>query len=273
LAVLAVVALARGEAVQEKRGVVAGQQAYTSQQTYAAPAPASIAYTKVQQPVQKAVVAPQPQFYSQQAAAPAAYAVPTVQQQYQYQPQAQAVAYAQPGLAKYAAAPADAAKLQVAAYRPQFSLANDVSSFTYSSPVVTYNNLGLLSQVVGKIANPGQAKVAAAPAPVAYQAQAQKVAYPQPSPVAYAAPAQLQQAKYALQAQQPQRLVAAAPQQYFSQVPQQAYAAAPQAAYQQAQAQAYTSQSVPQSLYSQAPQYYNAAQQAKQVNPGVSYAQ
>jgi hypothetical protein len=113
LAVLAVVALARGEAVQEKRGVVAGQQAYTSQQTYAAPAPASIAYTKVQQPVQKAVVAPQPQFYSQQAAAPAAYAVPTVQQQYQYQPQAQAVAYAQPGLAKYAAAPADAAKVSV----------------------------------------------------------------------------------------------------------------------------------------------------------------
>ena len=94
------VALTSGQRVQEKRGVVADQQAYTAQ----APA-AAIAYTKVQQPLQKAVVAagPQPQFYTQQAAAPAAYALPA-QQQFQYQPQAQAVAYPQQTFSKYAAA-------------------------------------------------------------------------------------------------------------------------------------------------------------------------
>ncbi|RZC42220.1 altered inheritance of mitochondria protein 3 [Asbolus verrucosus] len=268
--IFTLVALTRGEGIQDKRGVAANQ-------AYAAPQ--SIAYTKLQQPVQKAVVAaaPQPQYYAQPApvkyaAAPAAYSVP-VQQQFQYEPQ------------------------QVA-YRPQFSLANDVSSFAYSSPVVSYNNLGLLSQVLGKSAAPVQTKVSAAPAPAVYQAPVQKVAYAQPAPVAYA-PAPVQ-AKVALPASQPvQAKLVAAPQlqQYLTQLPQQfaqqtyvagsqqqaysaapqqqAYSAAPQSqAYSAAPQQAYTAaaQSIPQAVYSQAPQYFGS-QQVKQVSSGVAYAQ
>lgn len=140
-------------------------------------------------------------------------------------------------------------------YRQPFSLANDVSSFQYSSPVVSYSNQGLLSQIVGKLASQPQAKaVAAAPAPVAYQ---QKVAYaPQPAQIAYA--------------QAPQKVLAAAPQQYYQQEAQQ-YVAAPQAQTYQA-AQTYTAQTAPQSIYAQAPQYY-VPQQGKQATPGVAYAQ
>ncbi|XP_044254939.1 cuticle protein 16.5-like [Tribolium madens] len=242
LTLLAMVAVARGERGQEKRGVAAGQQTYA--------APASIAYSKVQQPVAKVAAAPG-QYYQPQ---PQAYAFPAQQ----YQPQTVA----------YQSAPQPAAK-QVVAYKQPYSLANDVSSFTYSSPVVTYNNLGLLSQVVGKLAGAHQAKAAApAPAPVAYQAPVQKFAYSQPAQLAYA------------QAPQ-QKIVAAAPQQYFAPAPapQQAYVSAPQQTYvsaPQAQtyqaAQTYTAQTAPQSIYSQAPQYYSVPQ-AKQATPGVGYAQ
>ncbi|KAG5868826.1 hypothetical protein JTB14_022576 [Gonioctena quinquepunctata] len=80
------------------------------------------------------------------------------QQYYQAEtqgPQSRAVAYAQPAVSKYAV-PA----LQKIAYAPQpqqhsipYSSAAEVSSFSYSSPVVQYNNLGLLHQLAGKTAS------------------------------------------------------------------------------------------------------------------------
>jgi len=100
----------------------------------------------------------------------------------QYQPQQQAIAYSQQtGLSRPSASPAySKAAYQTQSVQPQvphFSLASDVSTFSYSSPVVRYSNLGLLSQFAGKQIDEQVINYQPSAAP----AQAQKTVYYQPS--------------------------------------------------------------------------------------------
>ncbi|KAF5271906.1 hypothetical protein FQR65_LT05053 [Abscondita terminalis] len=139
-------------------------------------------------------------------------------QQFEYEPQS--VAYAQPA-SKSAASGARHAAAPAPAYN--FSPASEVSSFRFSSPLVTYSNQGVLSQVTGKLAssNAGQSGQESQSAPVAKSSGAA------PKPVAYSAAPQF---AYNAIPQQKQEYVQA-PQEYaYVQAPQQiafASAAAP----------------------------------------------
>lgn len=192
---------------------------------------------------------------------------------------------------------------------PHFSLASDVSTFSYNSPVVRYSNLGLLSQING---NQKEETInyqsAAAPAPAqrtvyyqpsqsqaqpktrvqyvpqyeAYTQQEQKSAEPSQnyviSPKYVSASQGVPQQRYvyvsaqeAAQAQAQSESAQANPQQYV-------YQAIPQSRYQQAyQAQpqyetkAQASPSVPQSIYVRVPSQYQP-QQFGQQKHGVVYA-
>ncbi|CAG9819850.1 unnamed protein product [Phaedon cochleariae] len=102
----------------------------------------------------------------------------------QQAPQAQAYAYA--------AQPQP--QLQPQPQHIRYSSAADVSSFSYSSPVVEYNNLGLLHQLAGKNA-PSQASQSynVAPSPKAqYTSPAPRVQYVSSPKVQYTSPSKSQ---------------------------------------------------------------------------------
>ncbi|CAG9857182.1 unnamed protein product [Phyllotreta striolata] len=144
--------------------------------------------------------------YQQAAREQPEYLTQSLQQYYQ-QPeatQAQAVAY-QPS-PKFAAASAAQSPKYTYTQQPKqqvhYSSAADVSSFSYSSPVVSYNNLGLLQQLAGKGASSQDVPVSytpsAQPSKQQYQPQpklqyvsAPKVQYTS-APVQYSAPAKPQ---------------------------------------------------------------------------------
>lgn len=77
--------------------------------------------------------------------------------------------------------------------RPHYSPADSVSHFRFSSPHVTYSNLGVLSQIVGKAYNPTQPAGAAQSHHPQYQ---QQYSAPAPHYVSAAAGHQPQQAAY-----------------------------------------------------------------------------
>ncbi|XP_023312488.1 general transcriptional corepressor CYC8-like, partial [Anoplophora glabripennis] len=118
----------------------------------------------------------------------------------------------------------------------QYSSAADVSSFSYSSPVVSYNNLGFLHQIIGKGAGAQQQQ------PQQQQQQQVYSAAPRPkvqytsSPSQYSAPQNTYDISNAYQGVAQKAAYSESPQaQYQAQAQAQAYA---QAQAQAAQAQA-----------------------------------
>ncbi|GJQ77482.1 hypothetical protein Trydic_g20873 [Trypoxylus dichotomus] len=134
-------------------------------------APQKIQYSPPQQ--LNYVVQPTYKFLPQPtAAAPALPYVPQQQQQQQHsQYTPQNIAYNTQPLSKIAPVPQKVYNpLQTPISTPApYSLAGDVSSFKYTSPIVSYSNLGVIQQPVGKSTAPTQQE-----APV-------RAHYPQPS--------------------------------------------------------------------------------------------
>lgn len=138
------------------------------------------------------------------------------------------------------------------AVAPHYSPAGSVSSFHFSNPHVTYSNLGLLSQVIGKgysapQAHPSQqVAYATAPASQHYVASAPQVQYQSTPQVQYQSAPQVQYQS----APQVQYLTHAAPQ--YTGATHQYSSAGPQVQYVQQSAH-----SAPQYYYSSAPKTYN----------------
>ncbi|XP_017772077.1 PREDICTED: RNA polymerase II degradation factor 1-like [Nicrophorus vespilloides] len=260
--VVVAVALAKEQtADKEKRGAT-----YTTQRNYGG---AEAAYAKVSPQTfgatsKELAYAQQPQYqqikYTQSQQAPqAAYQQQQYEQQYEQ-------AYAQPTVTKLA--PSKVAYAAQAPAQVPYSLASDVSSFSYNSPLVAYSNLGLIMQSSGKTAQaqaPQQVQYTSpklayskVPQQVAYNAAPQKVTYAAVSPqqVAYAAAPQRVAYNSPQQVEYSKVAYAAAPQIAYPQAPQKvAYQEYDKAAY--AAAQQVTYEAAPQKVaYEAAPQKY-----------------
>ncbi|KAK4887176.1 hypothetical protein RN001_003447 [Aquatica leii] len=141
-------------------------------------------------------------------------------QQFEYEPQS--VAYAQ-SAAKSAGSGSRHAAASLPAFN--FSPASEVSSFRFSSPLVTYSNQGVLSQVTGKLASSsaGHSAQESQSAPVSKNSGGTAAAAPQQT-VYTSVP----QFAYNSVPQQKQEYVQASPEYAYVQAPQQVAYAAPQ---------------------------------------------
>ncbi|KAK5643780.1 hypothetical protein RI129_007625 [Pyrocoelia pectoralis] len=218
---------------------------------------------------------------------------PQVQQQLEYA--TQPVAFAQPAPKPQHAA----ATRHLPTPAINFSPASEVSSFRFSSPLVTYSNQGVLQQLTGKLSagdsvQVGQESQTIAPKKIA--STQQPAVYSQAPQLAHATPQEVgaQEYNYANLPQQQQIAYVAVPQRaaYAAQQPQPkaAYASLPKQYYAVAAPQhtaAYTPQqlayspsdlqqfayvlAVPQAGRSAAQPVYVAQQQAKYSNQGENY--
>lgn len=308
LSLFVLFALTRSEEVpKDKRGIRERYVASPNQHYVAAAATHQQAYARRPQPAQKQEEenyggSEQQQYHAQGVRYTA---VPVAYNPGAYQHPAQAVAYAQAANPKSASVQAHQKETTYQQVQPaqaqHYSFANDVSSFSYSSPVVQYNSLGQLTLQAGKAPQQEQevtySQQARAQPKVQYvQVRPQKVhqaqqkvqyvpqyeSYPQPEQKEVSAKAQVQQQKYVLSSQEyePQNV------QYIT-VPQGSQHEGQQQQYSRAQLQQYqaqhqqAAQSAPeqQVIYAQIPQqylqqYYQSLQQQQQgsAKAGIQYA-
>ncbi|KAB0798989.1 hypothetical protein PPYR_06869 [Photinus pyralis] len=215
---------------------------------------------------------------------------PQVQQQLEYASQPGAATFAQ---SAHKPQPAAAAR-QLPAPQINFSPASEVSSFRFSSPLVTYSNQGVLQQLTGKLAAGGDAspvgQESQTVAPKKIAKTSQPVAYAQSPQFAHAQESASQEYNYANLPQQqiayvtvPQRVAyapqqpqakaayAAAPKQYYAiAAPQQA--AYPSHAYSPSDLQQFAYVlAVPQGGRSAAQPIYVTQQQGKYQGQGENY--
>lgn len=154
----------------------------------------------------------------------------------------------------------------------QYSSAADVSSFSYSSPFVTYNNLGLLSQAVGKLASQHVQPVRLSSKTGAQQQQIAYVAAPSPSPVPqqiYYVPSSAKAAANAATAQ-PQYVFAP---QHQQQQPQYSFVLPKSASQSQGPQYTFVPQSVAYAVPQQIQQQYQHQQQVQYESSPVEEPQ
>ncbi|KAK9727412.1 hypothetical protein QE152_g19185 [Popillia japonica] len=144
--------------------------------------PPYVAPQRVQYTPQQLNYVVQPTYkYLQQSTAPVSPA-PYVHQQTQQQPQytQQNIAYNPQPVSKISAFPQKVYTPAAPTPAP-YSLAGDVSSFKYTSPIVSYSNLGVIQQNLGKSSAPAQQEAQTRPS--YSQLQSQAAATPQHNPV------------------------------------------------------------------------------------------
>ncbi|KAF5277629.1 hypothetical protein FQA39_LY06122 [Lamprigera yunnana] len=173
-----------------------------------------------------------------------------------------------------------------------FSPASEVSSFRFASPLVTYSNQGVLSQVTGKLASssathaPQEVQPTHSPKPTALPTTATPVPYSVIPQFAYNTVGQQEQQDYdyvqssqaAFAAAVPQRVFAMqlqavaqkenyaqAPKQYYAVIPQQV-AYSPQVGHSPAGLQFAYALAIPQGGHSNSQQVYSVPSQVKYVN-------
>jgi len=135
----------------------------------------------------------------------------------------------------------------------QYSLASDVSSFSYQSPVVSYSNQGLLKQTIGNYQSAPEPKQAP-----------QRVVYRQQQ---YTQPQEEQQVQYVPRyVYKSQAQAQAQPQEAYQQA--QSYQTEAQPTYQQV---AYKAQPQAQVAYQSQPVYYRAQTQSQAQTAPVQY--